>query len=182
VTNDTFSNLIVYVDESGDHGPVSPEFPVFVLASPHKGSFVHYHRLMESSNLIYLGLGLAIVIWLGVRLLRHPQAEEPLPTEIEPPPGPYPQGTYDLEPRIRSLEAASRYKWKVQIVYRLSDGSFKDADCGYVYIPPPSERRGKLLNIKITSSAGAQVPLSAVRDLIVDAASESAKKRYSIFG
>jgi len=27
-----FSNLIVYVDESGDHGPVSPEFPVFVLA------------------------------------------------------------------------------------------------------------------------------------------------------
>lgn len=32
MTNDTFSNLIVYVDESGDHGPVSPEFPVFVLA------------------------------------------------------------------------------------------------------------------------------------------------------
>ena len=28
----TFSDLIVYVDESGDHGPVSPEFPVFVLA------------------------------------------------------------------------------------------------------------------------------------------------------
>lgn len=28
----TFSNLIVYVDESGDHGPVSPEFPLFVLA------------------------------------------------------------------------------------------------------------------------------------------------------
>jgi hypothetical protein len=27
-----FSRLIVYVDESGDHGPVSPEFPVFVLA------------------------------------------------------------------------------------------------------------------------------------------------------
>ena len=37
MTNDTFSDLIVYVDESGDHGPVSPEFPVFVLASP-KGS------------------------------------------------------------------------------------------------------------------------------------------------
>jgi hypothetical protein len=29
---DSFSRLIVYVDESGDHGPVSPEFPVFVLA------------------------------------------------------------------------------------------------------------------------------------------------------
>lgn len=27
-----FSKLIVYVDESGDHGPVSAEFPVFVLA------------------------------------------------------------------------------------------------------------------------------------------------------
>ncbi len=27
-----FSSLIVYVDESGDHGPVSPEFPLFVLA------------------------------------------------------------------------------------------------------------------------------------------------------
>lgn len=27
-----FSELIVYVDESGDHGPVSPDFPVFVLA------------------------------------------------------------------------------------------------------------------------------------------------------
>jgi hypothetical protein len=26
------SDYIVYVDESGDHGPVSPEFPVFVLA------------------------------------------------------------------------------------------------------------------------------------------------------
>ena len=137
---------------------------------------------MELSSLIYLGLGLAIAIWLGVRLLSHPQSEEPLPTEIEPPPGPYPQGTYDPEPRIRSLEAASRYKWKVHIVYRISDGSFKDADCGYVNIPPPSERRGKLLNIKLTSSAGVQVPLSAVRDVIVDAASESAKKRYSTFG
>lgn len=28
----TFSNLIVYVDESGDHGPVSRQFPFFVLA------------------------------------------------------------------------------------------------------------------------------------------------------
>jgi hypothetical protein len=28
----TFSNYIVYVDESGDHGPVSRDFPVFVLA------------------------------------------------------------------------------------------------------------------------------------------------------
>ncbi len=28
----SFSSLIVYADESGDHGPVSPEFPVFVLA------------------------------------------------------------------------------------------------------------------------------------------------------
>jgi hypothetical protein len=27
-----FSNFIVYVDESGDHGPVSSEFPLFVLA------------------------------------------------------------------------------------------------------------------------------------------------------
>jgi hypothetical protein len=27
-----FSKLIVYVDESGDHGPVSAEFPLFVLA------------------------------------------------------------------------------------------------------------------------------------------------------
>jgi hypothetical protein len=27
-----YSELIVYVDESGDHGPVSPSFPVFVLA------------------------------------------------------------------------------------------------------------------------------------------------------
>lgn len=27
-----FSRLIVYVDESGDHGAASPEFPVFVLA------------------------------------------------------------------------------------------------------------------------------------------------------
>jgi hypothetical protein len=26
------SDYIVYVDESGDHGPVSPEFPIFVLA------------------------------------------------------------------------------------------------------------------------------------------------------
>ncbi len=30
--NEAFSSLIVYVDESGDHGPVSSEFPVFVLA------------------------------------------------------------------------------------------------------------------------------------------------------
>jgi hypothetical protein len=28
----SYSDYIVYVDESGDHGPVSPEFPVFVLA------------------------------------------------------------------------------------------------------------------------------------------------------
>lgn len=27
-----FSRYIVYVDEAGDHGPVTPEFPVFVLA------------------------------------------------------------------------------------------------------------------------------------------------------
>lgn len=27
-----FSRYIVFVDEAGDHGPVSPEFPVFVLA------------------------------------------------------------------------------------------------------------------------------------------------------
>lgn len=27
-----FSRYIVYVDESGDHGPASPEYPVFVLA------------------------------------------------------------------------------------------------------------------------------------------------------
>ena len=27
-----FSRFIIYVDESGDHGPVSSEFPVFVLA------------------------------------------------------------------------------------------------------------------------------------------------------
>ena len=31
-TAGAFSKLIVYVDESGDHGPVSAEFPVFVLA------------------------------------------------------------------------------------------------------------------------------------------------------
>lgn len=145
--------------------------------------FLCYLPRMESSSLLFLGLGLslAIAIWL-VWSLRKPQIEEPLPTEIAPPHGPYPQGTYDLEPRIKSLEAASRYKWKVQIVYRLSDATFENADCGYVYIPPPSERGGKLLNIKITSSAGMQIPLSAVRDIIVDAASESAKKRYSIFG
>lgn len=29
---DAFSRYIVYVDEAGDHGPASPEFPVFVLA------------------------------------------------------------------------------------------------------------------------------------------------------
>ncbi len=29
---EAFSRFIVYVDESGDHGPVSREFPVFVLA------------------------------------------------------------------------------------------------------------------------------------------------------
>ncbi len=29
---DSYSDLIVYVDESGDHGPVSEEYPVFVLA------------------------------------------------------------------------------------------------------------------------------------------------------
>jgi hypothetical protein len=28
----SFSNFIVYVDESGDHGPISPDFPAFVLA------------------------------------------------------------------------------------------------------------------------------------------------------
>jgi hypothetical protein len=27
-----FSRYIVYVDESGDHGPVSPDYPIFVLA------------------------------------------------------------------------------------------------------------------------------------------------------
>jgi hypothetical protein len=32
LSRSTFSKLIVYVDESGDHGPVSAEFPVFVLA------------------------------------------------------------------------------------------------------------------------------------------------------
>ncbi len=32
MTSEAFSELIVYVDESGDHGPVSAEFPVFVLA------------------------------------------------------------------------------------------------------------------------------------------------------
>ena len=26
------SRYIVYVDESGDHGPVSPDYPMFVLA------------------------------------------------------------------------------------------------------------------------------------------------------
>lgn len=28
----SFSDYIVYVDESGDHGPVSSDYPVFVLA------------------------------------------------------------------------------------------------------------------------------------------------------
>src|SRR5687768_16683919 len=28
----TFHDSIVYVDESGDHGPVSPEYPIFALA------------------------------------------------------------------------------------------------------------------------------------------------------
>ena len=28
----SFHNSIAYVDESGDHGPVSPEYPIFVLA------------------------------------------------------------------------------------------------------------------------------------------------------
>jgi len=30
--SDDFSEFIVYVDEAGDHGPISKEFPVFVLA------------------------------------------------------------------------------------------------------------------------------------------------------
>ena len=30
--SDQFSRYIVYADESGDHGPASLEYPIFVLA------------------------------------------------------------------------------------------------------------------------------------------------------
>ena len=49
-----YSDYIVYVDEAGDHGPATPEFPVFVLA------FCLFQKL-EYADVVARPIGLTVV-------------------------------------------------------------------------------------------------------------------------
>jgi hypothetical protein len=85
---------------------------------------------------------------------------------------------WDPEPRLRAFQAAHRYDWSVFIVYRRPDGKFNRTGLGW-------KRQGKWSvqgDEVIVQVDGEIIPLTAMFLVHVNAATEAAKKKYSVRG
>ncbi|MEE9384767.1 MAG: DUF3800 domain-containing protein [Nannocystaceae bacterium] len=87
-----FHDSIVYVDESGDHGPVSPEYPVFVLAFCvfKKSAYAsHVTTAIQEFKFKYFGHDAVVLHEREIRksngpfsVLQNPQVRTPFLTDL----------------------------------------------------------------------------------------------------
>lgn len=85
---------------------------------------------------------------------------------------------WDPEPRLRAFQAAHKYDWSVFIVYRRADGKFNRTGLGW-------KRQGKWRvqgDEVIVQVDGETIPLTSMFLVHVNAATEAAKKKYSVRG